>query len=278
MQKEKIENIKNISIVIPMFNSTKTIIKVLDSVRNQTEKKYIKEVIVINDGSTDDSAEKVRKYQKTYSDIPIKLINQKNQGVSKARNTGLRQAKGEYIALLDSDDVWEKNKLERQMQILEENPNIYFLGASSLNRPLRLFFWKKITGLYRAKPEDICWSSFPVTSSVIFKREVIDDIGYFDETRMYSEDIEYFQRFFKKYNYYYLGEKLVEMNIGKKYFGQIGLTSNLKEMHLGRQHNLYLLYKQKMICYKFYMCMKIFNELKFLRRLVLRKIQAMKWR
>lgn len=275
MQKTKVENI---SVIIPMFNSSKTIIKVLDSVRNQTAKGHIKEVIVIDDGSTDNSAEKVEKYRKKYSEIPIKLIHQENQGVSKARNTGLRQAKGEYIALLDSDDIWEKNKLERQIQILEEHSNIYFLGTASTNKPLRLFFWKKVTGLYEAGPKDICWISFPVTSSVIFKREVIDDIGYFDEKRRYSEDIEYFQRFFKKYNYYYLGEKLVEMNIGKKYFGQIGLTSNLKEMHLGRQHNLYLLYKQKMISYKFYICMRIFNELKYLRRLVLRKIHAMKWR
>lgn len=275
MQKAKV---KNISVIIPMFNSSKTIIKVLDSVRNQTALEYIKEVIVVNDGSTDDSLEKVKKYQKTYTEIPIKLINQKNQGVSKARNVGLKQAKGEYIALLDSDDVWQKNKIERQMQILEKHPDIYFLGASSINKPLRLFFWKKITGLYKANPKDICWISFPVTSSVIFKRTVINDIGYFNEKRMYSEDIEYFQRFFKKYNYYYLGEKLVEMNIGKKYFGQIGLTSNLREMHLGRQYNLYLLYKQNIISYKFYIFMKIFNEFKYFRRLVLRKIQKMKWR
>lgn len=263
-----------VSVVIPMYNSEATITSVLDSVKNQTANYYIKEVIVINDGSTDGSKEKVINYQIQNSEVPIILVNQENGGVSRARNTGLKKASGKYIALLDSDDIWLPNKIKRQVEILEKNPYIFFLGGASDKDNLTLYFWKKIRGLYKVKPRDVCWKSFPVTPSVIFRRGCLEKVGYFNEGQGYGEDLQFFQRFFKEYNFFYLAEPVVSIGINKNFYGQEGLTSNIKEMHKGRQMDLKELYQENMISRKFYLFMKIFNEIKFVRRKVLTKYNS----
>lgn len=260
-----------VSVIIPMYNSEKTITHVLESVRKQTVVDCIKEIIIVNDGSTDNSEYIVNSYTKYYENLPIRLITQENGGVSKARNAGLKIATGKYIALLDSDDVWTKNKLERQLNILEKNPQIYFLGAGVNNLELRLYFWKKVKGLYKAKPRDVCWKTFPATSTVVFRRDCLKEVGYFDETRRYGEDLQFFQKFFKNYNYYYLAESLEQMAIHKVFYGEKGLTSNLKEMHEGRQRDLDELYEMRMISKNYYNLMKIFNNIKFVRRTILTK-------
>ena len=265
-----------VTVVIPMYNSEATITTVLDSVRNQTASYYIKEVIIVNDGSTDRSKEKVLKYKQKYPDLHILLVNQENRGVSKARNVGLKRATGKYIALLDSDDIWLPNKIKRQVEILEHNPDICFLGGASDQEELILYFRKRITGLYRAEPRDVCWKSFPVTPSVIFRTKCLQQVGYFNENQGYAEDLEFFQRFFKNYNFYYLAEPVVSIGVNKKFYGQEGITSNIKEMHKGRQLDLKLLYKDHLISKKFYLFMKIFNEVKFIRRKILTKYYNIK--
>lgn len=257
-----------VSVVIPMYNSEKTIIEVLESVRKQTALDYIKEIIIVNDGSKDNSETLVNKYKAEHPLLPLYMITQSNGGVSKARNAGMKKAVGKYIALLDSDDEWLPEKLKRQLEIMEKNPQIFFLGAG---QELRLYFWKKIQGLYKAKPRDVCWRSFPVTPSVIFRRECIEKVGFFDENRQYCEDVEFFQRFFKYYNFYYLAESLVNTGIQKEYFGETGLTRNLKGMHEGRKENLDKLYEERLISFPFYLSMQAFNEIKYLRRKLLVK-------
>jgi len=99
-----------ISVVIPMYNSRDTIIKSLDSIKYQTALDKIFEIIVVNDGSTDDSLEIVKKYKELNPSLTIIIIDRHNGGVSVARNEGMKIAKGDWIALLDSDDEWLPNK------------------------------------------------------------------------------------------------------------------------------------------------------------------------
>src|SRR5665648_285464 len=94
-----------------MYNSKATIISTLDSIKNQTAFEQIIEIIIINDGSTDDSLNLVEKYIEDNQNMPILIINMPNGGVSSARNAGMKAAKGEWIALLDSDDEWVSNCL-----------------------------------------------------------------------------------------------------------------------------------------------------------------------
>ena len=103
------------SIIVPVYNVEDYISECLLSIMNQTEKDF--EVIVVNDGSKDKSIEIAKKY-------PVKIINQENQGLSEARNTGVKHAKGEYILFLDSDDYWEKDLLKNLKQELKDKPDI----------------------------------------------------------------------------------------------------------------------------------------------------------
>ena len=103
------------SIIIPVYNVEKYIKKCLDSIFNQTEKDY--EVIVVNDGTKDNSMDIVKNYD-------VKIVNQKNQGLSAARNKGLEYAKGEYILFIDSDDYIEKDLLKELKKSIKNNPDI----------------------------------------------------------------------------------------------------------------------------------------------------------
>jgi glycosyltransferase involved in cell wall biosynthesis len=105
-----------ISIVIPLYNKEKQVAKTLSSVFAQTYSDY--EIIVVDDGSTDKSAEVVA----SLNDKRIHLIHQQNAGVSVARNRGIAEAHGEYVALLDADDEWKPEFLSTQMQLVEKYP------------------------------------------------------------------------------------------------------------------------------------------------------------
>ena len=100
------------SVIIPLYNKSHTIERALKSVLNQTYKNF--EAIIVDDGSTDNGIEIVNKYT---SDARIKILKQKNQGVSIARNEGVKNSLYQYIAFLDADDEWEKDYLETVLKI-----------------------------------------------------------------------------------------------------------------------------------------------------------------
>lgn len=103
------------SIIIPVYNVEKYLKKCLDGVFNQTYKDY--EVIVVNDGTKDNSMDIVKDYN-------VKVINQKNQGLSAARNAGVKKAIGDYLIFLDSDDYWEKDLLKELSKSLKNNSDL----------------------------------------------------------------------------------------------------------------------------------------------------------
>lgn len=107
-----------VSIITPLYNSEKFIEQTIISVLNQTYKMW--EMLIIDDCSTDNGAEIVKKYSK--QDKRIKYISMKeNSGAAKSRNKGINVSQGEYIAFLDSDDLWKKNKLEKQVEFMKKN-------------------------------------------------------------------------------------------------------------------------------------------------------------
>ncbi|MEM5947467.1 glycosyltransferase family 2 protein [Spirochaetia bacterium 38H-sp] len=114
-----------ISVVIPLYNKEKEISDTLKSVINQSYP--ADEIIVVDDGSTDNSADIV----KGFSDNRIKLIQQKNSGESQARNTGIAAASNEYIALIDADDLWEEDFLLEIKALIERFPNAVFYSTGT---------------------------------------------------------------------------------------------------------------------------------------------------
>ena len=221
------------SVIIPAYNSENTIEKALDSLRNQTKPELIREVIVINDGSADATADKVEQYKKREScNLNIILYNQQNAGVAAAR---------------------------------KENPQIDLLCGGLEEGPLRIFLRKDYL-LHRLSLKEYCTKSVIFTSTVVIRRARVKDAGYFDESMQYCEDMNYYQRFFEWNQVYYLPKKLVDYGIGRKYYGQSGLSSHLKEMHCGRKRNFQILRRKKKISFTFYIVMIVFGEIKFLRR------------
>ncbi len=260
-----------ISVVIPMYNSEDTIISALESVKKQSAVDLISQIIVVNDGSTDNSLKVLREYAQSHKELPIELIDQPNGGVSRARNSGIRAAKAEFIALLDSDDEWLPDKIKIQVNLLKEHPEIDFLGGNSDKNYLKLLF-KKIDSLYKANIKDLCIKNFPETSTAIFKREkVIDLVGFYDEIQRYAEDGNYNLRICSKCNYYHLPIPLIRYGGGKPGFGFSGLSANLLGMYQGNVKNIRELKQNHLINTEFYLFLRIFYWAKYIRRVIITK-------
>lgn len=110
------------SVIIPVYNKAKTIVNALDSIYAQTIQDF--EIVVVNDGSTDNIQEILSNYNR-----PVKLISQENRGVSEARNHGIRESEGEYICFLDADDIWFPNHLEVITKMMNKYPEECFFAT-----------------------------------------------------------------------------------------------------------------------------------------------------
>src|SRR5690606_11108433 len=214
-----------ISVVIPMYNSEKTIERALDSVISQTYAGEI-EIIVVNDGSTDNSAEIVENYNKERPNCRIQIINQHNGGVSKARNTGLKHATGDFIALLDSDDEWIPEKTSIQMQYFDSG-NIDFVTALRNNDKISFPYSVNERGYVEVTLNKLLFKIVGHTSTAIFKRKILEKHGYFDENQRYSEDANYWMKVSHSSVMIMLNKKLVITGGGKPSIGHSGLSSNI---------------------------------------------------
>jgi glycosyltransferase involved in cell wall biosynthesis len=184
------------SVIIPLFNKENYILKTLDSVLEQEYNDF--EIIVVNDGSSDSSLEKV----KSVKDSRLKVISQKNQGVSVARNKGIFEAKGQYIALLDADDYWYPHHLKSLKQLIELFPNagIYCDAYEIImqNKTTRKADFninlregpKIIDNYFEASlVNPIIW-----TSSAAFSKDKFQEIGPFDVRLRTAQDLDFFAR------------------------------------------------------------------------------------
>jgi teichuronic acid biosynthesis glycosyltransferase TuaG len=197
---------EKVSVVIPVYNSGRFIRSTVDSVLSQRYSEI--ELIVVDDCSTDDTREVLKPYE---DDPRFRLIlREKNGGIAAGRNTGLKACKGEYIAMLDHDDLWEPDKLERQVRFLKEGGmdavfSDYYLILGEDGEKIK-FQPKKRPGT--GVLDDLLRECMIYTSTLIFKRSVLDKAGFLDEEFTYSEDWDWFLRMALKVNVGYLPEYL----------------------------------------------------------------------
>ena len=252
-----------ISVIIPMYNAAKTIVRALDSVKAQTAD-YDYQVIVVNDGSKDDGAEIVEDYISSNSEnnFDVLLINQSNGGVSKARNAGLKLAKGYYIAFLDSDDYWVDGKIAKQLSIFEKFSNIDFICGLRNNDTVK-FPYTVDNELIEITTKKLLFRVIGQTSTAIFKRKVLDNTGYFDEKQKYSEDANFWLRISIKNKMFLINDVLVRTDND---YGQKGLSSNLAEMENGVTKNVKEMRDIKAINKLEYLFFRAFCKAKYLRR------------
>lgn len=204
-----------ISIVIPLFNKSESVFGTISSVLGQSYQDF--EIIIVDDGSTDDSFQVVSRFGQL--EPKLTLIQKKNGGVCSARNTGIRAAKGDYIALLDADDIWDKDYLQEQMKMVEDFPECSMWGINYGETIDGTIIRDVPTGLpkgYRGIVEDYFRipgriSDLFCSSSVLIRKSVFDHIGLFDERIRYAEDSDMWFRiiarfpvaFYDRYMVYY---------------------------------------------------------------------------
>ncbi len=186
-----------VSVIIPTYNRMHLIARAIDSVLAQTFTDY--EIIVIDDGSKDDTQQILQTYQ-----TKIKYIFQDNQGISEARNRGIQESKGEYIAFLDSDDWWAPEKLTEQVKILNTHKNIGIVYSRMpiINEKGETIGMKPNGASGKNFKELLeIWGDLP-TSTVLTRRECFDKVGTFDKDLPPMEDIDMWLRISQFYDLY----------------------------------------------------------------------------
>ena len=177
-----------VSIIIPAYNQACYLRQSIDSVLAQTYKQF--EVIVVDDGSTDETSSILTTYGSC-----IRYIHQENLGLGGARNSGIRVAQGEYIGLLDADDIWEPNYLDVISCLIAENPgaSVFYCKAQCIDEngiklpqyvgyPIKPL--NTSTDLYRA----LLTSNFLIPSTTTIRRKIFLENGYFDQTLRSCQD------------------------------------------------------------------------------------------
>ena len=153
-----------VSAIIPAYNAARWIARAIDSVLSQTHP--VQEIIVVDDGSTDMTPEVVAGFGEL-----VRYIQQSNGGPAKARNTGIRAASGEWVALLDADDAWLPGKIERQLAAVAPDVVLIHGGAVGIRR-----------GNTERNTFAEMWKRNPIlNSSVLVRKDVVDSLGGFDE-------------------------------------------------------------------------------------------------
>lgn len=180
---------KNLSVVIPVYNREQAVARAIESVLNQTRQPL--EILVVNDGSTDGTLRALKRYKPH-----IIILNQEHRGVSAARNRGIKRAKGQWIALLDSDDEWLPKKLAMAEEFQREHPDylifqteeIWVRNGKRVNPKKK---HQKHGGWIFRQSLPLCIIS---PSAVVFHKRIVQKVGLFDEAFPVCEDYDLWLR------------------------------------------------------------------------------------
>ncbi|PSN20052.1 glycosyl transferase family A [filamentous cyanobacterium CCP5] len=212
-----------VSVVIPAYNATAYLPQTVDSILQQTFTDY--EVLIVDDGSSDNPVELVAQIV----DSRVHIISQRNQGAGAARNTGIKNARGSYVAFLDADDFWETTKLAKQVEWLDMNPEVGLVhtwvtlanpDGSLSDRTIRTdgegYIWDQV----------VVYNPLKCGSTAMVRRRCFEELGYFDQSLKYSEDWDMWIRIARKYAFSVIAEPLTYYRIhpsnkSKNYEGQL---------------------------------------------------------
>ena len=218
-----------VSVIIPTYNRAGFLPRAIKSVLNQIFQDF--EIIVVDDGSTDNTEQVVRNFQNR--DKRIKYIWQEQSGgPSKPKNTGIKAARGRYIAFLDSDDEWFPEKLEKQLELFEKGPsNLGFVGCNLLSIEQKtgkiLEEVKLPSSLRHNALEKFLVGCFIYSSSdVVVKSKILANVGLFDENIRIGEDWDMSIRISQKYKFDFVSKPLFKHYIHR---GNITKTTSIDE-------------------------------------------------
>ena len=187
--------------IIPVFNAEDSIARAIRSVLDQTLP--AEEVLVVDDGSTDNSAHVVSQFGSK-----VRYLYQINAGASAARNLAIREARRDWVAFLDADDVWKPDRLERQFEVLRRNPDLKWAAGSFNNIssgrvdsiPRTRFSHKLVENEVASDALELMGNGWSIwTGTVIIRRDVFAEVGDFDEQQRTSHDLDLWIRIAAKY-------------------------------------------------------------------------------
>jgi glycosyltransferase involved in cell wall biosynthesis len=201
-----------VSVVIPTYNRSDYILEAIQSVLEQDHASL--EIIVVDDGSTDDTKEKMASL---IDSGVIRYIYQENRGRSAARNMGISLATGDYLAFLDSDDLFEANKLVKQVEFLSGHPEVGlvhggYIKFDARNHDLGYRDPSWFSGwIY---PDILLiWYTLLPPSIVMVPKRVLAEVGGFDESLFIGEDLDLWRRIARKYPFGYINQSLARIRV-----------------------------------------------------------------
>lgn len=210
--------VPKVSVIIPAYNNARFLQEAVESVFAQTYQDY--EIIVIDDGSTDNTKEVLAPYLDR-----IQYIYQPNRGASSARNTGIRHSHGDYIAFLDADDIWLPEKLRIQVEYLNNHPDTAMVYALALRVDVNGRASNHRNMLKRSLPcgdifNALFFRDFITLSSVVIRKRILDAIGLFDESFTHAEDHELWLRIARQFKIFGIGEYLCKYRLTPQSLGK----------------------------------------------------------
>lgn len=225
-----------VSVVIPSYNHEKYIEETLGSILNQTFQDF--EIIITDDGSSDETVNKIKKF----NDPRIKLFTfEKNKGACRAVNNCIINSKGKYIAYVSSDDVWELNKLEKQLEYIKENPEIgaVFTKAQIIDEDSNPYEAKNhvYSSIFdqenRSREEWLNHFFFKGNCichpSILINKDIYDEVGLYNEKMANIPDFEMWVRICLKYDIHIMDEKLIKFRIRA---GEANASGDKPETHI----------------------------------------------
>ncbi|MBN1474652.1 MAG: glycosyltransferase [Syntrophaceae bacterium] len=232
-----------VSIIIPVYNGEKYIEEAIKSALNQTYSSI--EIIVVDDGSTDKGAELVKKY-------PVILIQQKNRGISGARNTGINSSRGDFIALLDQDDLFKPHKIETEVEFLKNHseycmvytPEERFGPGEPVRRISKHHIGRRSEGDLFV---DLYKRNYITPSSTLIRRNILDVTGLFDESFVVCEEHDLFVRIAYNGMIGFIDQPLIEYRWhGENTSSKLSRLMSFNELRIYKKY-LFLLRKRTIL-------------------------------
>jgi len=244
-----------VSVIIPTYDRLPMVKEAVDSVLAQDFEDF--ELIVVDDGSTDGTVEEIKRYGGR-----VRLLeHSENRGVSAARNKGVLNARGKYIAFLDSDDLWVKGKLKIQVAFLDENPHyplcytdeIWIRRGRRVNPKIK---HSKYSGWIFEKCLPLCTIS---PSSAVMRKTLFSKVGLFDEALPVCEDYDFWLRVSVRFPIFFINRKLIvkrgghsdqlsQRSWGNDHYRVIALEKLLSEPYITPEERRIILDEMKQKC------------------------------
>jgi len=204
-----------VSVIVPAYNAARYLPFAIDSVVSQAYGDW--ELIIVDDGSTDETRWVVHSYASTLG-MKLRYVYQPNRGLPAARNTGIQWAQGEFIAILDADDVWLPARLARGVAVMDSIPNAGLVHSriarinvdgqiiGYLEFPRKYQAGKIAVDIYTRRANILC-------PTVLFRKQCLDVVGHFDETMRATEDRDLWFRIAERYEIAYIDEILAHSRL-----------------------------------------------------------------